>query len=249
MVLNVIPLVLHRIVLNGCRREFEDVELSVFKHILDYCGPRITTINGGQLASAPTSMSYLLTFDDGYSSDVELVLPMLKIMKRSAIFFLIADMVNKSGYLSKTQVRELVSEGMVIGSHSFTHQDMRRLSASQQLEEFVASRNRIEDIAGTGVTCFSFPYGKFDSSLLETALECGYKYLFTSKHGIAGLNSSVFPRNSINGAMSWSEVRRTLRAEPITRLRWWSEDVVKSLIMNVVGDQSYRVIRKTFSGF
>lgn len=245
---NVIPLVLHRIVSDGCQSNFEDVELSIFKRILDYCGDRFTTIDNGKLNPIPLAKSYLLTFDDGNSSDAEIALPLLTSMKRSAVFFLIADKVNKPGYLSRLQVGELVSAGMVIGSHSLTHQDMRNLSASKQREEFIASKNRIEDISGVQVSCFSFPYGKFDSSLVKVALECGYQSVFTSKHGIVRLPSVVLPRNSINGTMLWASVLRTLEAERLIRFLWLSEDIAKLSVMRLIGDDFYRIIREVLTG-
>lgn len=243
-----VPLVVHKIVRDGYGHDFEDISISLFKQILEFIGGRCTSLDVPPAASKHPAMSYLLTFDDGNSSDAEIALPLLLEMNCSATFFLIADRINTPGYISPSQMRELLDSGMALGSHSVTHQNMRRLSAFQQREEFIASKMRIEDLVGAPVRYFSFPYGKSNSALLQMALDCGYEKVCTSRHGIARLPCTVLPRNSINGAMSWGTVLKTLEARNLTRFQWGAEDVIKSSVMRLIGDDSYRVLRQTLTG-
>lgn len=243
-----VPLVVHKIVRDGERRDFEDISISLLKRILEFIEGRCTSLDAPLAASEQTAKSYLLTFDDGNSSDAEIALPLLLEMNCSATFFLIADTINTPGYISSSQARELLAGGMTLGSHSVTHQDMRMLSASQQREELVASKMGIEDMVGSPVKYFSFPYGKFNSTLLRMALDCGYEKVCTSRHGITRLPCSVLPRNSINGAMSWEAVLRTLEAGRLTRFQWVAEDIVKSSVVRLIGDDSYRLIRRVMTG-
>ena len=243
-----VPLVVHKIVHDGYGHDFEDISISLFKRILELIGGRCPSLDAPPAVSKHPAMSYFLTFDDGNSSDAEIALPLLLEMNCSATFFLIADKINTPGYISSSQARELLAGGMALGSHSVTHQDMRMLSASQQREEFVASKMRIEDMIGLPVRYFSFPYGKFNPALLQMALDCGYEKVCTSRHGIARLPCTVLPRNSINGGMSWGTVLRTLEAGSLTRFQWVAEDIAKSSVMRLVGDDYYRLIRRMLTG-
>lgn len=243
-----VPLIVHKIVHDGHGHDFEDIDLSLFKRILEFISGQCTSLDAHPLMPEHPSTSYLLTFDDGNSSDAEIALPLLSAMNCSATFFLIADKIDTPGYISCAQARELLANDMVLGSHSVTHQDMRMLTVSQQREELMASKMRIEDIVGSPVRYFSFPYGKFNPALLQMALDCGYENVFTSQHGIARLPCAVLPRNSINGAMSWDAVLKTLEARALTRFQWAVEDIAKSSIMRLIGDDSYRSIRRVLTG-
>ena len=116
-----IPIVLHRIVKNNQRLCFEDVELSVFDQILSYCSDKCISINEdfASFKEHVENNKYILTFDDGYSSDYDLVLDRLISNNCLATFFIIADKLNEKGYLSLSQMKEMASLGMTIGSHSF----------------------------------------------------------------------------------------------------------------------------------
>ena len=62
-----------------------------------------------------------LTFDDGNSSDVEIVLPALLRRGLQATFFICSGRLDQPTFLSRTQVRELQAHGMCIGSHGVAH--------------------------------------------------------------------------------------------------------------------------------
>lgn len=244
----VVPLVMHKIVRDGGRCAFEDISISLFKQILEFIKMRGILLDAAPSVVEHLPISYYLTFDDGYSSDADIALPLLLDMNCSATFFLIADKINTPSYISFTQARELVNSGMALGSHSVTHRDMRMLTALQQREELVVSKMRIEDKVGYSVKYFSFPYGKFNSELVKMALDCGYEKVCTSRHGIVHFPCTVLPRNSINGAMSWGAVRRVLEAGSLTRYQWIAEDAIKHSLMRMVGDDAYRLVRDAMTG-
>jgi peptidoglycan/xylan/chitin deacetylase (PgdA/CDA1 family) len=244
----IVPLVLHRIVheplTSSC--EFEDVTVTTFNQILTYClgSGGFLNLSRGLLAEVNAqSKSYLLTFDDGCSSDAEIVLPILINFGISAIFFLIADRIDTSNYLTSSQVRLLADSGMVIGSHSKSHPDMTRLTVDSQRLELLHSKRAIEEICGHPVRYFSFPYGKFNPFLIHLAFEAGYDKVFTSRHGIVDVDTKIIPRNSINGSMSWLAIHRSLSVSAPTRMIWGVEDFCKDTLKNIFGDDLYRTIR------
>ena len=58
----------------------------------------------------------LLTFDDGYRSDVDAALPLLCKRDWRALFFLSTDLVGREGRADWGQWREMVDAGMTLGS-------------------------------------------------------------------------------------------------------------------------------------
>ena len=244
----VVPLVMHKIVRDGRRCAFEDISISLFKQILEFIKMRGILLDAAPSLVERLPISYYLTFDDGNSSDADIALPLLLEMNCSATFFLVADKIDTPNFLSSSQARELVNSGMAIGSHSVTHQDMRMLTALQQREELLFSKIHIEDKIGYPVKYFSFPYGKFNSELVQMALDCGYEKVCTSQHGIVNFSCNVLPRNSINSAMSWSAVQRVLEAGSLIRYQWIAEDTIKHSLKRVVGDDAYQLLRNAITG-
>jgi peptidoglycan/xylan/chitin deacetylase (PgdA/CDA1 family) len=244
----IIQIVLHRVLKNNQRLCFEDVELSVFDQILSHCSNKCISLNGDftSFKGHVENNKYILTFDDGYSSDYDFVLDRLISNKCQGTFFIIANKLNEKGYLSLNQLKEMASLGMTIGSHSFSHPEMPKIHRNKQHHELVASRSFLEDAIGYPVKSFSFPYGKYNKRLIEMAVDAGYSRVCTSKHGIVRHTTVEVPRNSINGTMSWPVIERSLKAGALTRISWAVEDLGKQSLKTALGDNGYKLVRKFF---
>lgn len=234
-----IPLVLHKIVFGDCT-DWEDVQSSTLGQIISYI----------QLGSATfcdtfqdRKINWLLTFDDGNASDYDIVFPMLLEANMTATFFVITDRIGQPGYLNWRQVEEMWRHGMCIGSHSHSHYRMTELSSQMAEREFVNSKIEIEDRLGCNIGAFSFPYGANNKKLYKQALTAGYNYICSSSHGAIRNIGQPIPRNSINSKMSWETILRTLNPNLSTRLRWLSEDMIKSAFRMLIGDNLYRQLR------
>src|ERR1700757_1753958 len=62
-----------------------------------------------------------ITFDDGCETDLLSAAPLLLELGFGATSYITVDFLNKPGYLSHSQVRELHAHGVEIGCHSLTH--------------------------------------------------------------------------------------------------------------------------------
>ena len=240
----IVPIVLHGIVRDGMRRNFEDVEQSTLRQMLSYCRGRF--LDSATLTSSVNDVEvgrWLFTFDDGLSSDFELALPLLIDAGCRAISFAISDRIGTPGFVTAPQLREMASHGVLVGSHSASHPDFTTLSDADVRNELEGSKKRIEDALGKEVGCFSFPFGRVDGRSVEFAFRAGYRRVFTSRHGIASFDAKVFPRNSIHGGMPIEAVRKALDARASTRWAWWMEDKLKAMIIDTVGKEQYLKIR------
>ena len=124
----------------------------------------------------------LYTFDDGYSSDLEVSLPILEEVGAVSrgCFFITTSWIGKEGYMTKDQVRQLSNRPVSIGTHGHTHGFFDRMTDKELAEELYVSREIVGGITGKPVESLSVPGGKFDARLAKIAVAAGYKRIFTS---------------------------------------------------------------------
>ncbi len=108
----------------------------------------------------------LITFDDSYESDYTVALPLLEASKMTARFFVVANRVGQTGFLSDQQIQSLCAAGMTVGSHGMYHRKWPGLSDRELQEEIVEARERIEQITGARVVEAACPFGGYDRRVL-----------------------------------------------------------------------------------
>lgn len=158
------------------------------------------TIAGLDKLEAETGVEAHVTFDDGNISDYDVGLPTLIECGRSAIFFVLAGRIDRNGYLSAAQIREMAAAGMQIGTHGHDHVDWRRLDEEGFRRELVDARRKIEDLLGSPVAHASVPFGGFDRPLLRRLKSLGYERVFTSSTGLVYPSAWFCPRRSLTEA-------------------------------------------------
>jgi len=125
--------------------------------------------------------SVAITFDDGYSSVLEHGAPILARYGFSATTFVVTGQCGKNNdwdqrgrripklpLMSWSQVREFLSAGLSVGSHSHTH---ARLNAQNVREELERSKREMEDHLGVRPASVCYPYGEADAAVRRTAGE------------------------------------------------------------------------------
>lgn len=226
-------LVLHRVVA-GLPEHWEDITLENFSHILNLV--RQQTIGA-------ISPSVYLTFDDGCISDYDLVFPKLCDAGLSASFFIITDKIGSAGYLSRAQIREMYRHNMTMGSHTASHRRLTKLSIAQAVADIVQSKGILEDITGSEVTQFSFPFGDYNSEILKAVEEIGFSSIFTSNHGLDSELYGIRRRNSINCRHDPRAIKGILQPSYFKRVEWYIEDSLKGIVKNSVGSKNYTRVR------
>ena len=160
-----------------------------------------------------------LTFDDGYASDVELVLPALTQRKLTARFFPLAGQLGQPGYVDTGGVCALSAAGMSIGSHGMRHRSWRGLDAAGMDEELEKARAIIANAANTAVTTAACPFGEYDRQVLSSLRRRGYLQVFTSDRRRAQAGQWLQPRYSVRRTDSVTSVRETILTTPAMRER------------------------------
>lgn len=118
--------------------------------------------------------SFVITFDDGYQSVYDHALPVLQTCGMTATVFLtvgttdaadskdrLPGLENRS-MLSWDEICEMHRYGMDFGAHTLTHPDLTQLMTHQMETEIYRSKTIIEEVLGSAVACFAYPFGRSD---------------------------------------------------------------------------------------
>jgi|TARA_X000001036_G_C20688130_1_gene808437 peptidoglycan/xylan/chitin deacetylase (PgdA/CDA1 family) len=245
--LNINTLVLHRVVREEILN-FEDIAENVFDKILSNYSKNknFLTIENAFSKNNLENNCICLTFDDGFKSDIDIVLPKLKENNFAATFFIVKNYLNKDGYMSEEDIIELSNQGMQIGSHSISHPNFLKIDDSKKMNELISSRKYLEDLTSKKITTFSFPFGFANSALINLVFDAGYEYCCTSQHGLANNYSRIIPRNSINGSHSIRKVFQYMEPTFTTKTIWFIEDIMKSRL-KAISPKFYKKLRNIVS--
>jgi peptidoglycan/xylan/chitin deacetylase (PgdA/CDA1 family) len=133
--------------------------------------------------------SIVITFDDGWEGVYEHAFPVLKEFGFPFTVYLYKKYVNIGGRsLGWEQIREMMQHGCEIGSHSVSHESLKKMPRTAKtdadyqqwiLAELKDSREFLEQNLKVKVTSFAYPYGVFDDEIMNTGLQIGYESLVT----------------------------------------------------------------------
>lgn len=122
--------------------------------------------------------SVLITFDDGWMSEYELALPILKKYNFNAVIFYIGSNIDghNKNYMSKTELDDIEKNypNIEIASHSFDnhYEDAFQKSKDELMLDF-KNMNILFD-----TKYFAYPYGKSSKAYEQALKESGYKLAF-----------------------------------------------------------------------
>ncbi len=142
----------------------------------------VQSLAGGQPVASKT---VALTFDDGFDDFYSEAAPVLRRLDMPAIVFVPAAYCGKAAAWDRnaeqkplmewTQIRDLVQQGISIGSHGMNHPILTGLTDAALNHEIVESKKIIESETGKAVRFFCYPYGCFDKRTVAAVAAC-YRY-------------------------------------------------------------------------
>jgi peptidoglycan/xylan/chitin deacetylase (PgdA/CDA1 family) len=138
----------------------------------------------------------MLTFDDGYESVYLHAFPLMQKFNFKGVVFIITDYIGKKNewesypilrkfsHLSKEQIIELHQAGFEIGSHGRRHLFLNNKPDKILKTEIEDSKKLIEDLTGSAVRSFCYPFGRYNQRVAEFVKSAGYKYAVGSAYMI-----------------------------------------------------------------
>jgi peptidoglycan/xylan/chitin deacetylase (PgdA/CDA1 family) len=135
----------------------------------------------------------LVCFDDGNRNTHEVAAPLLEKHGMRGWFFALAGAndaslpatvggVHRRLLMSSADLRDLRERGHEVGSHSWSHADLARLSGDALAREIAGSKAALEDAVGAPVESFAWPFGTVETASRESVAlaRATYRYVFTS---------------------------------------------------------------------
>lgn len=157
---------------------------------------------------------FVLTFDDGYA-DILSVKDFLREKGITPTMFLIADSKNANRaeleterpLLAREQIQELANTGWEIGSHSQTHADFSKLTATDINREISGSKNMLERELGIKIKYFAYPKGYYNDEITSEAKRAGYDLAFPVDDGYVTEKTNRFaiPRVGVDGTHTFRQ--------------------------------------------
>jgi len=136
-------------------------------------------------------MNVAITFDDGYAHLMQELPPLIeKFDLKPAVFIPTAFIGLKNSWdyssvfkserhLDESEIRDLAALGVRFGSHGHRHIDLVGCSVITLQDELTKSKEILENITERTIHDISYPFGRYNQTVLAEVTESGYKHAFT----------------------------------------------------------------------
>ena len=222
--------ILHKIV-TGEVYGVDDVSQSIFEEWLSQHHNEMPSLSEKDYVENQ-DWKILLTFDDGYHCNYDIVMNLLEKYSVTAIFFIVSEYIGKPGYLTQCQLKKLAEKNFLIGSHTVNHADCSDLTVEEFTNELQESKRSIEKIIQKEIRYFSFPYGrefkKFDKYLFNT-----YEIYFNSKPGPYNEFKNTISRYPLNSFSKIDTIKKISNNKLYIlgyKLRYRMKELVKFIL-------------------
>ncbi|MEI6352789.1 MAG: polysaccharide deacetylase family protein [Candidatus Nomurabacteria bacterium] len=136
----------------------------------------VDDFNSGNLKGIPEK-SFIITFDDGYVSQYNEALPVLKKNNFSGTFFIYSYCVDKYPIcLTSEEIKTLANNGMKIANHTLHHVYLPEYGDELIKKEVNLNEEKLISIVGTSSVenVFAYPYGANDGRVRKIIKDLGY---------------------------------------------------------------------------
>jgi len=188
-----------------------------------------------------------ITFDDGYLSDVEIVLPRLKAYGMTATFFLSTGLIGKKENAQTWEgVETLLMEGMDVQVHGHKHVFLDSVSASELERELGRPREILKEKFGHRVEHLSLPGGRYNNQTIEFARRAGYESVSTSIPGVNKIDRKHWPylmkRNVIHQGTEAGAFYKMIEGDRYYSIQERGKYELKKAVKKGLGNKVYQAV-------
>jgi len=125
------------------------------------------------------SKPIMITFDDTNADQFTAARPVLLKFNFKAVYFIVTGKIGThKWFMDGKQIKQLSDEGNIIGCHTYTHTNFRKLRGTDWETEIGDSKKQLEQITGRPVNYFAFPFGYWNHTKLPELHKLGFKAAF-----------------------------------------------------------------------
>lgn len=152
--------------------------------------------------ASPNNKNIVLTFDDGYEGIYNVVFPLLKEYNAKAAVYMITSEIDKKGFLTSEQIKEMDASGLVeIGNHTnimhscgYKPKDYQadQILLNDYVEDVKDASSKIYAITGHGTESIAYPGGDYTIQMDNIIrMNLGYTTTFTTDYGIVKTQKDI----------------------------------------------------------
>jgi peptidoglycan/xylan/chitin deacetylase (PgdA/CDA1 family) len=203
----------------------------------------------------PSNKRVAITFDDGDKGQFVYAVPALVERGMTATFYITTEWVGRSGYVSWSDLHEMVAAGMSIQSHTRSHPFLSELSAAALVSELTDSKRTLEDKLGVEVREIAFPGGDAPARRLRGLIaESGYDIAVGTRWGKnTGRSEQTVQvplrRCTVRGHTSRAAAERVLTGDRWLGLKTNAKEVTLRRLRSSLGASRYARVRRAFLDF
>jgi peptidoglycan/xylan/chitin deacetylase (PgdA/CDA1 family) len=127
----------------------------------------------------------VLSFDDGYLSQVRNALPILKARHWPGVLNLEMRNLQPVWGIRPPGIRKLLAAGWELDAHTLTHPDLTKVGAAQLHDEVAGSRDAIRKRFHVPVNFFCYPAGRYNDTVVAAVKAAGFLGATTTNYGLA----------------------------------------------------------------
>jgi peptidoglycan/xylan/chitin deacetylase (PgdA/CDA1 family) len=127
----------------------------------------------------------VLTFDDGYLSVYQHVVPVLRRLHWPAVLNLALGNMKSADGVTRAEVKRMMRFGWELASHTISHLDLTTLGSARLHRELAGSRSLIRRWFHVTVSDFCYPDGRYDHRVVKAVRRAGYRTATTVSPGLA----------------------------------------------------------------
>ncbi len=144
-----------------------------------------------------------ITFDDGYLNNLVHAAPVLQRHGFGATCYFVSQRLGgtndwdaalgvvQTPLMNASQLREWAAAGQDVGAHSRNHVRLGALPAATAREEIAASKAELEQLGGTAVRHFCYPFGEYSTEHVAMVREAGFDTATTTQRGRANAGNDL----------------------------------------------------------
>ena len=130
-----------------------------------------------------------MSFDDGRIHDRRLV-DIFNHYGIKGTFHLNSGKLDTPDYVTSSEIKDLY-RGHEVAGHSVSHCHLEDLSVPSMIHEILEDKRKLEQLTGTVVRGFSYPFGTYSEQVIEVLRSCGIEYART----VSSTNRFLIPRS------------------------------------------------------
>jgi peptidoglycan/xylan/chitin deacetylase (PgdA/CDA1 family) len=124
------------------------------------------------------SKPVMISFDDTRVEHYTVALAELNKYRFKGVFFIMTVSLNRPGYMTREQVKQLGDEGHVIGLHTWNHKNVKTFTEEDWAIQVKKPWDQLKAITSKPVDYFAYPFGLWDKQGLEKIKQHGFKAAF-----------------------------------------------------------------------